>query len=309
MTRHRMGTQGAAARCRRNPADQHGPRRHQGRLRPGADARRRRCGRYPVIASGGVGNLDHLADGVSEGHADAVLARDLPFRRIHRAPGQGTHARTRHRGSPVSDLERRAAVARCAPGTMDGMIPGDRAGCRNRPRADVRLHEPRIAAGKRLLAATRYTGRVPVAGSGARARNPGTTRRCSPSAPTAMATCCCWRSHRKAASPAIRAGRAASSNELQGERWAPVDPVLKDPKESTQNEHARHPIASPKPWPRVVNADPETSYTAKMFAGGPDSILKKIGEKRPRSDHGRQGRQPPAHRPRVGRCRTTCWCS
>ncbi len=34
----------------------------------------------PVIASGGVGNLDHLADGVSEGHADAVLAASiLPF--------------------------------------------------------------------------------------------------------------------------------------------------------------------------------------------------------------------------------------
>lgn len=26
------------------------------------------------------------------------------------------------------------------------------------------------------------------------------------------------------------------------------------------------------------NADPETSYTAQLFAGGPDSILKKIGE-------------------------------
>ena len=25
-------------------------------------------------------------------------------------------------------------------------------------------------------------------------------------------------------------------------------------------------------------ADPKTSYTAKLFAGGPDSILKKIGE-------------------------------
>jgi phosphoribosyl-ATP pyrophosphohydrolase len=26
------------------------------------------------------------------------------------------------------------------------------------------------------------------------------------------------------------------------------------------------------------NADPETSYTARLFAGGPDAILKKIGE-------------------------------
>jgi cyclase len=31
----------------------------------------------PVIASGGVGNLDHLVDGVSTGHADAVLAASI----------------------------------------------------------------------------------------------------------------------------------------------------------------------------------------------------------------------------------------
>ena len=31
----------------------------------------------PVIASGGVGNLAHLAEGVTEGHADAVLAASI----------------------------------------------------------------------------------------------------------------------------------------------------------------------------------------------------------------------------------------
>jgi cyclase len=31
----------------------------------------------PVIASGGVGNLDHLVTGVTEGHADAVLAASI----------------------------------------------------------------------------------------------------------------------------------------------------------------------------------------------------------------------------------------
>ena len=31
----------------------------------------------PVIASGGVGNLDHLVDGIKEGHADAVLAASI----------------------------------------------------------------------------------------------------------------------------------------------------------------------------------------------------------------------------------------
>ncbi|HEB86609.1 MAG TPA: imidazole glycerol phosphate synthase subunit HisF, partial [Gammaproteobacteria bacterium] len=31
----------------------------------------------PVIASGGVGNLDHLVAGVKEGRADAVLAASI----------------------------------------------------------------------------------------------------------------------------------------------------------------------------------------------------------------------------------------
>jgi len=31
----------------------------------------------PVIASGGVGNLDHLIAGVTEGHASAVLAASI----------------------------------------------------------------------------------------------------------------------------------------------------------------------------------------------------------------------------------------
>ena len=31
----------------------------------------------PVIASGGVGDLEHLAEGVLQGHADAVLAASI----------------------------------------------------------------------------------------------------------------------------------------------------------------------------------------------------------------------------------------
>ena len=31
----------------------------------------------PVIASGGVGTLDHLVDGVKQGHASAVLAASI----------------------------------------------------------------------------------------------------------------------------------------------------------------------------------------------------------------------------------------
>ena len=39
----RLCARGGGARRRRDPAHLHGPRRHQGRLRPGADARHRRC--------------------------------------------------------------------------------------------------------------------------------------------------------------------------------------------------------------------------------------------------------------------------
>jgi cyclase len=37
----------------------------------------------PVIASGGVGNLDHLVEGVTEGHASAVLAASIFHFGIH----------------------------------------------------------------------------------------------------------------------------------------------------------------------------------------------------------------------------------
>jgi cyclase len=33
--------------------------------------------RVPVIASGGVGSLDHLVEGVQQGHASAVLAASI----------------------------------------------------------------------------------------------------------------------------------------------------------------------------------------------------------------------------------------
>jgi cyclase len=37
----------------------------------------------PVVASGGVGTLDHLVEGATEGGADAVLAASIFHRRRH----------------------------------------------------------------------------------------------------------------------------------------------------------------------------------------------------------------------------------
>jgi cyclase len=53
----------------------------------------------PVIASGGVGNLDHLADGIQQGRADAVLAASI-FHYGEFTVGQAK-ARMAERGIPV----------------------------------------------------------------------------------------------------------------------------------------------------------------------------------------------------------------
>jgi cyclase len=53
----------------------------------------------PVIASGGVGNLDHLADGVQQGRADAVLAASI-FHYGEYTVGQAKQ-RMHERGIPV----------------------------------------------------------------------------------------------------------------------------------------------------------------------------------------------------------------
>ena len=60
----------------------------------------------PVIASGGVGTLDHLVEGIVEGHADAVLAASI----FH----YGAH--THRRGQGVAD---RATASPCAPSPPD----------------------------------------------------------------------------------------------------------------------------------------------------------------------------------------------
>jgi cyclase len=53
----------------------------------------------PVIASGGVGNLDHLADGALAGGADAVLAASIFHFGEHSVREAKAHLRDR--GVPV----------------------------------------------------------------------------------------------------------------------------------------------------------------------------------------------------------------
>jgi cyclase len=61
----------------------------------------------PVIASGGVGNLEHLYQGITEGHAEAVLAASI-FHFGEATVGQA-HAYLRARGVPVREEVREAS--------------------------------------------------------------------------------------------------------------------------------------------------------------------------------------------------------
>ena len=57
-----------------------------------------------MIASGGVGNLEHLYQGIAEGHAEAVLAASI-FHFGEATVGQA-HDYLRARGVPVRDQGR-----------------------------------------------------------------------------------------------------------------------------------------------------------------------------------------------------------
>jgi cyclase len=61
----------------RDPADLDGPRRHARRASTCPSPARSPTRSVPVIASGGVGTLDHLVEGVTEGGASAVLAASI----------------------------------------------------------------------------------------------------------------------------------------------------------------------------------------------------------------------------------------
>ena len=82
-----LGARGGGARGRRDPADQHGPRRHQGRLRPAADAGDRRGRARAGDRLGWRGHPRPLRRGAGPRRRRRGAGRvDLPLRRVHGAP-------------------------------------------------------------------------------------------------------------------------------------------------------------------------------------------------------------------------------
>ena len=95
--------EGSRARGGGDPADEHGPRRHQRRLRPRADGRGRRDAlRVPVIASGGAGELDHLAEALARRRRRGPVRLDLPLRPAHGRRGQAAPRGRRDPGAALT---------------------------------------------------------------------------------------------------------------------------------------------------------------------------------------------------------------
>lgn len=71
------GQKRRSARCRRNPADKHGCRRHENGYDIALTKAVSSAVNVPVIASGGAGKLEDFYDVLTEGGADAVLAASV----------------------------------------------------------------------------------------------------------------------------------------------------------------------------------------------------------------------------------------
>ena len=97
----------------------------------------------PVIASGGVGSLADLVDGIARGRRRRGARRvDLPLRRVHDRAGEGGDGRGGHRGARCIDESRDAdtrTTGLAEPHVdmdwldqvkwpADGLVAGDRAG-------------------------------------------------------------------------------------------------------------------------------------------------------------------------------------
>ena len=78
----------------------------------------------PVIASGGVGTLDHLVEGVREGHASAVLAASI-FHYGEHSIGEAKRYMAAA-GLPMR-LDRLTTL--CPNGIAGAALPGKRAEC------------------------------------------------------------------------------------------------------------------------------------------------------------------------------------
>ena len=263
--RRGVGARGRSARRGRDPADEHGPRRHRRRLRPRA---------HPRGVRGGVGAGDRLG---RRRHASSISSRASPRARPTRRswPRSSTSAGTPSReAKALSARARRAGAARAVSVEAELRWDARRAhprrgpGDRDRRGADGRLDEPGGARGDARARAAAISGPARGRRSGGRARRPATSSTWTASMPTATATRCWCRCTRRAwpATPA----RAPASSRRAGRRAAAPARGRRGPGDA-RGARARAPVAR-------GSSAAAGSYVAGLLAKGEAQICRKIGE-------------------------------
>src|SRR5690606_6683262 len=245
----------------------------------------------PVIASGGVGSLQHLADGVTTGRASAVLAASIFHFGQHTVrecnqfmADQGIAVRLgstrsheyRTRRDGRRRLRRQRPDSRHRPGRRKrpdphgGLDEPRRARRNRRHRARgllVALAPAPVAQGRGIRA---YAGRARIA--------PGLRRRRGPAqGPPARRHRLPYRPRELLLPPP---GRCLRRGFLGHRRPRPERPGT--------HLQMTAPAAGADTLARIADTlatrrpdqggDPQTSYVAKLLAKGPDAFLKKIGE-------------------------------
>jgi hypothetical protein len=186
----------------------------------------------PVIASGGVGSLQDLVDGIVEGGADAVLAASIFHygeftigkRKRRWPPPASKYALDEWRATPNT---RMAPTPRQPADTMDWLDqvqwPADglvaaiaQDAASGKVLTLAWMNREALAAPSRP--ARRTTGRARAAVSGTKAKAPDTCSACAKSASTATTTRSCSTLNRQAGSPVIRDANAAFSG-----AWKEID--------------------------------------------------------------------------------------
>ena len=137
----------------------------------------------PVVASGGAGNADHMADVLLEGRADAALAASIFHYGTLRI--SDVKARLIERGLPMRPIQppddEEAGVSersqRPSAPAFDRLelVPAIVQDATQRPGADARLHERARRTGAPSPTARSGSGAAAATGSGARARPPATS--------------------------------------------------------------------------------------------------------------------------------------
>ena len=207
---------------------------------------------------------ERLRRGARRGRRRRARGRTLPSRGAARCPELKRYLAAARISSKGGRRERRIFVGGVRPGscaTTRQASAGGRAGRLHRPRADARLGECRGSGADAARPARRISGAAAGRRSGARARARGTS-------------CASFRSSRTVTATAFSCGCSPTGPACHTGATSCFDAAAaKPPQPGGLDLGALERIVAAR-----AGADPEESYTARLFAEGIERMAQKVGE-------------------------------